>query len=102
MVAQISAPETLSTAAQYRWRRRTRGSAPWLAASSMTSRATQVGACTPLVIELIGTSASSKPGHSRWNISRLTSPCSLETPLARWASRKPITAMLKTAGSPPS
>ena len=30
--------------------------------SSETSRATQVGACTPLVIEPIGTSAVSKPG----------------------------------------
>ena len=72
------------------------------AASSMTSRATHVGACTPLVIEPIGTSASSKAGHRPLNISRLTWPCSRETPLARWASRKPITAMLKTLGSPPS
>ena len=62
---------------------------------------TQVGACTPLVIEVIGTSASSKAGHRPWNISRLTWPCSWETPLARWARRKPITAMLNTAGSPP-
>ena len=68
----------------------------------MTSRATQVGACTPLVIELIGTSASSKAGHRPLNMPRLTWPCSWETPLARCASRKPITAMLKTAGSPPS
>ena len=44
--------------------------------SSKTSRPTQVGACTPLVIEVIGTSASSKPGHRPANISRLTSPCS--------------------------
>ncbi len=56
------------------------------------------GACTPLVIEPIGTSASSKAGHRPPNISRLTWPCSCETPLARWASRKPITAMLKTPG----
>ncbi len=33
---------------------------------------------------------------------RLTEPCSCETPLARCASRKPITAMLNIAGSPPS
>ena len=33
---------------------------------------------------------------------RLTWPCSWETPLARWASRSPMTAMLKTPGSPPS
>ncbi len=68
----------------------------------MTSRATQVGACTPLVIEPIGTSASSKAGQRPLNISRLTWPCSSETPLARWERRKPITAMLKTLGSPPS
>ena len=41
-------------------------------ASSNTSRPTQVGACTPLVIEVIGTSASSKAGHSPLNIPRLT------------------------------
>ena len=68
----------------------------------MTSGATHVGACTPLVIEPIGTSASSKAGHRPLNMPRLTSPCSTETPLARWASRKPITAMLKTDASPPS
>ena len=61
-----------------------------------------MGACTPLVIDPIGTSASSKAGHRPLNMPRLTSPCSTETPLARWASRKPITAMLKTDGSPPS
>ena len=77
-------------------------SAPAFAASSKTSRATQVGACTPLVIEVIGTSASSKAGQSPLNIPRLTWPCSSETPLARCESRKPITAMLKTPGSPPS
>ena len=31
----------------------------------------------------MGTSAGSKPGHSPSNISRLTTPCSWETPLAR-------------------
>ena len=75
---------------------------PSFSASSKTSRATQVGACTPLVIDVIGTSSSSKPGHSPLNISRDTWPCSWLTPLARPASRKPITAMLKTVGSPPS
>ena len=83
-------------------RRRRRGRRRARSASSMTSRATHVGACTPLVIEPIGTSASSKAGHRPLNISRLTWPCSSETPLARWARRKPITAMLKTAASPPS
>ena len=71
------------------------------AASSMTSRLTHVGACTPLVIEPIGTSLGSKPGQSPANISRLTAPCSLLTPLARWASRRPMHAMLNTFGSPP-
>ena len=47
-------------------------SAPALLASSKTSRATHVGACTPLVIEVIGTSASSKAGHSPLNMPRLT------------------------------
>jgi hypothetical protein len=43
-------------------------------ASSNTSRATQVGACTPLVTDEIGTSVGSKPGHRPLNISRLTMP----------------------------
>ncbi len=72
------------------------------AARAITSGATQVGACTPLVTEVIGTSGESNPGQSPANMSRLTSPCSSETPLARWASRRPMTAMLKTVGSPPS
>ena len=55
-----------------------------------------------MVTEVIGTSLVSKSGHSPWNISRETSPCSSETPLARWPSRKPITAMLNLLGSPPS
>ena len=42
------------------------------AASSRTSRATQVPAWTPLVIEPIGTSAVSNPPHRPPNISRLT------------------------------
>ena len=82
--------------------RRRRRSRRARSARSKTSRPTQVGACTPLVIDVIGTSASSNAGHRPWNISRLTWPCSCETPLARWASRKPITAMLKTVGSPPA
>ena len=68
----------------------------------MISGATQVGPCTPLVIEPIGTSAVSKPGHSPVNISLLTWPCSVLTPLTRWASRIPITAMLNRSGLPPS
>lgn len=71
------------------------------APSRNTSGATQVGACTPLVTEVIGTSSASKPGHSPANMPRLTPPCSTETPLARWASRRPITAMLNRFGSPP-
>ncbi len=70
--------------------RRSRRSAP------LISRATQVGACTPLVIEVIGTSDGSKLGHRPANIPRLTTPCSLDTPFARWASRRPMIAMLKT------
>lgn len=68
----------------------------------MTSGATHVGAWTPLVIEAIGTSGASKPGQRPSNIPRLTAPCSWDTPLARCASRNPMTAMLKTPGSPPS
>ena len=75
-------------------------SAPGLASSSI-SVATQVAGCTPLVMEPMGTSVSSNPGHRPENISRLTAPCSLLTPFARCASRMPITAMLKTCGSPP-
>ena len=93
---------TLSTAAQKASTSSPSASAPWLTARAMTSGATQVGAWTPLVIEPIGTSASSKAGHRPLNMPRLTSPCSCDTPLARWASRKPITAMLKTDASPPS
>ena len=68
-------------------------------ASSNTSRDTQVGACTPLVTDEIGTSAASKPGHRSLNIPRLTMPCSFATPLRRCASRSPMWAMLKTVGS---
>ena len=68
----------------------------------MTSRATQVGACTPLVIEPIG--------HLGLVEGR---PQPVEHPAADVAvqhrdavgaldRRKPITAMLKTVGSPPS
>jgi len=71
------------------------------AASATISGATQLAACTPLVIEPIGTSLVSNPGHRPANISRLTWPCSLLTPFTRWARRMPITAMLNTAGSPP-
>ena len=39
---------------------------------STSSRAVHVGACTPLVIEPIGTSRSSKPGHRSLNMPRLT------------------------------
>ena len=67
--------------------------------SSSHCGAAQVGACTPLVIEPIGTSDGSKPGHSSLNISRLTRPCSSDTPLARCASRRPMWAMLNFDGS---
>jgi hypothetical protein len=73
----------------------------WRAPRRKTSGATQVGACTPFVTEVIGTSSGSKPGQSPENISRLTCPCNSETPLARWPSLRPITAMLKRFGSPP-
>ena len=71
-------------------------------ASSMTWRATHVGACTPLVIDVIGTSSLSKPDHRPANMPRETWPCRRLTPLARCAMRRPMTAMLNTAGSPPS
>ena len=62
-------------------------------------RETHVEACTPLVIEPIGTSLASKPGQSSLNISAATLPCSMLTPLARCASRRPMWAMLKIVGS---
>jgi len=68
-------------------------------ARSRISGATQVGACTPFVIELIGTSPVSKPGQSEPNMLRLTSPCSRLTPLARCPRRSPMCAMLNTPGS---
>ena len=71
------------------------------AASDPISGATQVGMCTPLVIEPIGTSRVSNPGHRPANIFLLTWPCRSETPLTRRASRMPMTAMLNTSGSPP-
>ena len=67
--------------------------------AATTAGAAHVGACTPLVIEPIGTSAGSKPGHSSLNMPRLTLPCSSETPLARCASRRPMCAMLNFDGS---
>ena len=70
-------------------------------ASDPTSGATQVGVCTPLVTEPMGTSPVSNPGHRPANICLLTWPCRTETPLTRWASRMPMTAMLNTSGSPP-
>ena len=54
-----------------------------------------------LVTEVIGTSRASKPGHRPSNIPRDTSPCRRETPFARPPSRRPMTAMLNTVGSPP-
>ncbi len=77
-------------------------SAPISAAPSRTTAGSiQVAAWTPLVTEVIGTSAASKPGQRPLNIERLTSPCRVETPLARWASRRPMAAMLNSFGSPP-
>ena len=63
---------------------------------------TQVAPCTPLVMWPTGVSDSGTPGHRSWNIARLTSPCSADTPLRRSARRMPITAMLKRSdGSAP-
>lgn len=77
-------------------------SAPISAAPRRTTAGSiQVGACTPLVIEVIGTSSASKPGHSAPNMARLTAPCRVLTPLARWARRRPMAAMLNSLGSPP-
>ena len=70
----ISPAGTLSTAAQKPSVSSLSASAPWAVARAITSRATHVGACTPLVIDPIGTSASSNAGHSPLNIPRLTSP----------------------------
>ena len=67
--------------------------------SSSHCGAAQVGPCTPLVIEPIGTSLGSNPGHNSLNIARLTRPCSSDTPLARCASRRPMCAMLNFDGS---
>jgi hypothetical protein len=54
-----------------------------------------------LVIEVIGTSFSSNAAHKPLNMCRLTDPCRRLTPFDRWASRRPITAMLNMFGSPP-
>ena len=67
-----------------------------------TRSSTQVGAWTPFVTLVIGTSSASNPGHSGLNISRLTTPWSWATPLARWARRRPSIAMLKMPPEPPS
>ena len=64
--------------------------------------ATQVGACTPLVIEVIGTSSASKPGQRPANIS--AADLRRAAARRRWRagpSRKPITAMLNTSGRRP-
>src|SRR5579884_2825731 len=63
-----------------------------------------VGACTPLVTDVIGTSSTGTSGHSPENMARLTSPWSLDTPLAAPDRRSPMTAMLNGAsgGSPGS
>ena len=102
LVDHTASPGIESTTSQKASTSSESGATPARAASSKTSRPTQVGPWTPLVMEPIGTSASSKAGQSPWNIPRETCPCSWETPLARWARRKPMTAMLNTAGSPPS
>ena len=63
-MSQISLPATLSTTSKTRPGWSASGSGPgctpWLRARSKISRATQVGACTPLVIEVIGRSSASK------------------------------------------
>ena len=76
--AQRSAAGILSTPSKCTAPSTSTGS-PWLEVwvpISTSSRAVQVGACTPLVIEPIGTSLSSKPGHRSLNMPRLTCPCS--------------------------
>jgi len=74
---------------------------PWMPvrSSSSISGEIQLCACTPFVIDVIGTSSTGTPGHIPLNISRLTAPCSLATPLARAARRSPMTAMLKRVSS---
>ena len=64
--------------------------------SSTTSRATQVGVWTPLVIEVIGTSASRRPARGRCT-SRDDLAVQLGDAVGAWASRKPITVMLNDA-----
>ena len=68
-------------------------------ATSYISRAAQVGRWTPLVTEPIGTSSGSNPGYSGANMFLETLPCSLATPLARCANRRPMCAMLNRLGS---
>ena len=92
-MAQISAAGAAAARSQFQ---------PFVSpARNPISGATQVGVCTPLVTEPMGTSLVSNPGHRPANICLLTWPCSTETPLTRWASRMPMTAMLNTSGSPP-
>ena len=68
--------------------------------SSVNSRLIQVPAWTPLVTCPIGTSCSSKPDHRPANICRDTWPWRRLTPLARWARRRPMMAMLNIEWSP--
>ena len=82
LVAQRSAGGMLP-AACHPWVSSASSSPTWAASRSRISRATHVGAWTPLVIEEIGTSSMSKPGHRPENMPRLTSPWSTLTPLAR-------------------
>ena len=68
------------------------------------SRAVQVGPCTPLVTEPIGTSAASNPPTATRTSPARPRRAAAETPLERWASRRPMCAMLNmsVSGSRPS
>ena len=54
---------------------------------------TQLCVWMPLVIEVIGTSASGSSGQMFFHILRETPPCSLLTPLATLARRRASTVM---------
>ena len=99
-----SSPATLSTRVPVASASSTSVSAPCLAsASSKTSRATQVGACTPLVIErdrhLVRVERRPQAvEHPAADLRR----AACETPLARWREPEAHHRHVEHAGSPPS
>ncbi len=57
------------------------------------SVATQVGVCTPLVMDPMGTSSTGFWGHTFCHMRRETSPCRRDTPLEKRERRSASTVM---------